>query len=96
MGDIESYQGEKVVFTRKRLDREFTDVQSLLINARDATYTMNYRLQEVDKEWRGYDVRIDSVSILNNYRSQVNWINKRWFYEELVRRIKDRTVSRQN
>ena len=96
IADIESYQGEKVVFTRERLDPEYAEVESLLANARGATYTMNYRLHLIDKEWRVYDVVIENVSIVNNYRSQFSRIISRWSYEEVVRRMKDKSVSRQN
>ena len=96
IADIESYQGEKVVFTQERLDREYAKVESLLANARGATYTMNYRLHLIDKEWRVYVVVIENVSIVNNYRSQFNRIISRWSYEEVVRRMKDKSVSRQN
>jgi phospholipid transport system substrate-binding protein len=68
----------------------------LLANARGATYTMNYRLHLIDKEWRVYDVVIENVSIVNNYRSQFSRIISRWSYEEVVRRMKDKSVSRQN
>ena len=96
MGDIESYQGEKVVFTRERLDQEHTDVRSLLTNARGATYTMNYRLHEVDKESRVYDVRMEGISIVNNYRSQFSRIIARSSYEDPVRKMKEKRVPRKN
>ena len=57
---------------------------------------MNYRLHLIDKEWRVYDVVIENVSIVNNYRSQFSRIISRWSYEEVVRRMKDKSVSRQN
>jgi len=50
----------------------------------------------IDKEWRVCDVVIENVSIVNNYRSQFSRIISRWSYEEVVRRMKDKSVSRQN
>jgi phospholipid transport system substrate-binding protein len=95
IGDIESYRGEKITFTRERVDQEYAEVESLLTNAQDATYTMNYRLHLLDKEWRVYDVVIEDVSVVNNYRSQFSRIVTRSSYEDLVRRMKEKTVPKQ-
>jgi len=44
----------------------------------------------VDKEWRVYDLVIEDISIINNYRSQFNRVIARSSFEELVRMLKEK------
>jgi len=47
----------------------------------------------VDKDWKVYDVVIENISLVNNYRSQFNRLISKSSYEELVRTMKDKTLS---
>ena len=41
--------------------------------------------------WRVYDVLIESISLVNNYRTQFDGIIKTSSYDELVKRLKARS-----
>jgi phospholipid transport system substrate-binding protein len=47
----------------------------------------------VDKDWKVYDVVIENISVVNNYRSQFNRVITKSSYEELVRSMKEKIVS---
>jgi len=49
---------------------------------------INYKLRHTGEDWRVYDLVIENVSLVNNYRSQFNRILTNSTYDELVSRIK--------
>ena len=49
---------------------------------------MNYRLLQASGTWKVYDVVIEGVSLVSNYRSQFSRIIHESGYAELVRRLK--------
>ena len=52
--------------------------------------SINYKLHSVDKEWRVYDLVIEDISLINNYRSQFNRVIARSSFKELVRTLKEK------
>jgi phospholipid transport system substrate-binding protein len=49
---------------------------------------VEYRLKEEGNDWMVYDISIEGVSLVNNYRTQFNSIIAQSSYENLVRRLK--------
>lgn len=54
---------------------------------------MDYRLTNKDGTWYAYDVIVDGVSLVMNYRSQFGKIIGESSFQELLRRLKERRVS---
>ena len=54
---------------------------------------MDYRLHMRDGTWHAYDLIVDGVSLVKNYRSQFEKIIRSDSYQELVRRLRERTVG---
>jgi len=54
---------------------------------------MDYRLHIKDGTWHAYDIIVDGVSLVKNYRSQFQKIIHESSYQELVTRLRDRTVT---
>jgi phospholipid transport system substrate-binding protein len=94
--DLESYKGQKVSYTREVQEDLFAVVQTILRSPEGSEYSIEYRLHLVDKEWKAYDVVIENVSIVNNYRSQFAWVINKSSFEGLMRAMKEKTLSRQN
>ena len=89
---IESYGDEKIVYVGERLDGDFADVNSKIFTAKGEEFSLNYRAHFVGGEWRVYDVVVENISMVNNYRSQFNRVISNASYEELVRRLKDKAA----
>ncbi len=67
---IDNYSGEKVVFTREEVRGKKAEVRSKVISSNRET-PIFYRLKlEPDGRWLIYDVIIENVSLVRNYRSQ--------------------------
>jgi phospholipid transport system substrate-binding protein len=93
IGTIESYNGDKVAYNRELKDQDNAEVQTTLTTKGDAAYSINYRLRLVDKDWKVYDVVIENISVVNNYRSQFNRVISKSSDQDLVRAMKEKIIS---
>jgi phospholipid transport system substrate-binding protein len=87
---IESYSSQKVVYTREVEDKEYAEVDTTVVSDKQEKVSINYKLRILDKEWRVYDLVIEDVSVVNNYRSQFNRVIAHSSFEELLRRLKEK------
>lgn len=87
---IESYTGDQtVLYTKETIDKDgYASVHTEIVNKRDLNVVVEYRLLQRDGDWQVYDVIIEGVSLVNNYRTQFHNIISRESYESLVTRLK--------
>jgi phospholipid transport system substrate-binding protein len=93
IGTIESYNGDKVIYKREIQDQNNAEVQTMLTTRREESYSINYRLRLVAKDWKVYDVVIENISVVNNYRSQFSRVLAKSSYEDLIRNMKEKARS---
>ena len=87
---IETYSGEQVHYIRERLKDGYAEVQTRIVSEK-VDLPINYRLLKRAGDWFVYDVLIDGVSLVRNYRSQFHRIIRSSSYEDLVERLRRRT-----
>ena len=87
---IDSYDGEKVVFTNEKQDKEYGEVNTKIVTKKGEEFSVNYKLHQASGNWKVYDVVIENISIVNNYRAQFNRVIAKSSYEELVRTMKEK------
>lgn len=92
MENLAAYNGEKVTIAGEKQDREFAEVQSKIATKDGKEYAVDYKLHQVNGDWKIYDVVVENVSLVNNYRSQFNRVIAQSSFEELVRRMKNKAV----
>jgi phospholipid transport system substrate-binding protein len=51
-------------------------------------FAIDYRLHDIDGQWKVYDVLIDHISIVNNYRAQFERVIAKSSVKELLQRMK--------
>jgi len=90
---IESYSGEQVFYLSERIQENYAEVRTELRSSKVAV-PMDYRLHMRDGTWHAYDLIVDGVSLVKNYRSQFEKIIRSSSYQELVRRLRERTVGK--
>ena len=90
MDKIESYNNEKFIYMNERIDGRYAEVGSKVRTAKGEEFTINYKLHRVGQDWKVYDLVIENVSLMNNYRSQFNRIITSSTYDELVSMIKQK------
>ena len=85
---IEKYaQRVKIDYTGEILDGNVAEVRTVVLRTNDRI-PLNYRLMQENGGWKVYDVVIEGVSLVSNYRSQFSRIIHESSYAELVRRLK--------
>lgn len=90
VGSLDSYDGEKVVIQNKKQDKNFAEVDTKIVTKKGEEFSVNYKMHEADGNWKVYDVVIENISIVNNYRSQFNRVIAKSSYEDLVRNMKEK------
>ena len=80
------YSGEKVDYVGEQVDGDRAEVRTLLVRRNDRI-PINYRLLDKSR-WMVYDVVIEGVSLVNNYRSQFTRVISESSYTDLVRRLR--------
>jgi phospholipid transport system substrate-binding protein len=90
MQNIEAYQGEKVIILGEKPDKEFAQVDTKIVTKKGEEFAVSYKLHQTSSEWKIYDVVIENISLVNNYRSQFNRVIAQSSYDELFRKMKDK------
>ena len=90
-GKIESYNNEKIVYIKELLDGKYAEVKSKVITAKRDEFTLDYRLVQQNGKWMVYDVVIEGVSLVSNYRSQFNRIIMANGYDSLVKKLQTKS-----
>jgi phospholipid transport system substrate-binding protein len=84
MGQLLKYTDEKVVFYRQSmLSDTKAEVDSNVVSS-DKTIPITYRLIQRDGDWKVYDLVIEGVSLVSNYRTQFNDILSRQTPAEML------------
>jgi len=85
---VMNYSGEKVQYAKTIMDGpNYAEVRTVLLRKNDRI-PLNYRLMNKPQGWMVYDVTIEGVSLVNNYRSQFRQVIRESSYAELVRRLR--------
>jgi phospholipid transport system substrate-binding protein len=90
---IESYTDERIIFIAEKLDGGYADVSSKIVTRKGEEFSINYRSHLVESEWKVYDVVVENISMVNNFRAQFNRVIANSSYEELVRRLKNKQAD---
>ena len=85
---IELYGGEKIVYLGDSLDGDQASVRTRIVTKSGTEVPVDYRMLKRGERWLVYDVIIEGVSLVANYRTQFNKIIQTSSYAELVRKMK--------
>lgn len=88
---IDLYEGQQVEYTGETIDKNYAEVNTKVIGKNRESYSVDYRLHQAGGKWRIYDVVAENISLVNNYRSQFNRIVVNSSFEELIKRIKQKS-----
>jgi phospholipid transport system substrate-binding protein len=86
---VEMYGGEKIQYLGDAVDGEQARVQTKLLTKSGSDIPIEYRMhRKTGDRWLVYDVVIEGVSLVANYRTQFNKIIQTSSYQELVKKMK--------
>ena len=87
VGRIAQYTDETVAYVGEDVSGPRAEVRTVL-SRKGAEISIEYRLLQKSSNWVIYDVVIEGVSLVNNYRNQFNRIVVSSGYKELVKRMR--------
>jgi phospholipid transport system substrate-binding protein len=87
---IEAYRGEKVQYLKEREDDNYAEVETRIVDNKGQEFSFDYRLHNVNDDWKVYDVIIEDISLVNNYPSQFNRVLARSSFGELLKTMKEK------
>ena len=85
---IELYGGEKIIYSGERVDGDLAIVSTKIITKNGTEVPIDYRLFRRGDNWKVYDVNIEGISLVSNYRTQFNKIIQSSGFNTLVDRMK--------
>ena len=90
MSNIASYSGEKVTMGAERQDGDHAEVDTKIATKKGEEISVVYKLRQAGNDWKIYDVVIENISLVNNYRSQFNRVIAQSSFDELFRKMKEK------
>ncbi|HET9963010.1 MAG TPA: ABC transporter substrate-binding protein [Nitrospiraceae bacterium] len=87
---VETYSGEGVQYLNERTEKEYAEVRTKILSGK-TEIPMDYRLLNKNNDWRVYDVVVDGVSLVNNYRGQFSKILRTSSYPDLVDQLRKKS-----
>ena len=88
LGKLENYSGEQIVYLGETVDGDFATVRSKIVTGRGTEIPVDYRLHMVGSRWAVYDVAVQGVSFVANYRGQFDKIIRGSSYQSLMRELR--------
>jgi phospholipid transport system substrate-binding protein len=85
---IELYGGEKILYTGERVDGDTSTVSTRIMTKNGTDVPIDYRLHKRGDRWLVYDVSIEGVSLVSNYRTQFNKIIQTASFNELMNKMR--------
>lgn len=85
---IERYSGEPIVYRGDSVEGELATVKTKFITKQGTEIPIEYRLLRHGDRWQVYDVFVEGVSLVANYRTQFDRIMRTGSYQELARRLR--------
>ena len=91
---IESYSGEKIQYPGDTIEGDLALVKTRIVTKQETEIPVDYRMFLKDGRWAVYDVSIEGISLIGNYRTQFNAVIQRSGYRDLVAKLKAKQVER--
>jgi len=88
LGKIESYQGERIRYLGERVDPPRAEVHTMIETTRQQEIPVDYRMLLEGDQWKIYDVVVEGISLVNNYRSQFGSVLERSSFSQLLGKLR--------
>ena len=87
---IDFYGGEKLKFTEEKIDGDIATVRGTVTTKQGTDVPVQARMHKKSDRWLIYDVAIENISLISNYRAQFDRIIRTSSYGDLVKRLRNR------
>ncbi len=87
---IDGYGRQRLQYLDERSKEGFAEVRTKIVYAKNE-FLLDFRMLQRAGEWLVYDVIVDGISLINNYRGQFTKILRSSSYAELVEMLRKKT-----
>jgi phospholipid transport system substrate-binding protein len=87
---IDLFGGERLRFTDEKVDGENAVVRAKVVTKQQTEVPVEARMLRKGDRWLIYDILIENISLVGNYRAQFDRIIRTSSYDELVKRLRTR------
>jgi phospholipid transport system substrate-binding protein len=87
---IDLYGGERLKFTDEKIDGDIATVRGKVTTKQGTEVPVEARMHKRGERWLIYDVAIENISLISNYRAQFDRIIRTSSYGELVKRLRNK------
>ena len=93
MDKVEGYTGEKVLYDGDSIDKDYGSVKVKILTTTNREIPVEYRVLKKGTAWLVYDIAIEGISLISNYRSQFNSILAKSSFKDLVEKLRAKSVQ---
>ena len=90
LGKTDSYSGGNFEYVREIVKGNRGKVRTDFFTNEDKKVVVDFSMNNTNGHWRVYDVIIEGVSMVGNYREQFNAILAKSSFDELMQKLKDK------
>lgn len=90
---IDMYGGERLQYTSEKIDGDNAVVRAHVLTRKGAEVPVEARMHRRGNRWLMYDVLLENISLVGNYRAQFDQIVRTGSYAELVKRLRDKRLE---
>jgi phospholipid transport system substrate-binding protein len=94
MEKVEDYSGEKVSYSGETIDGDYATVEMKVLTSKNVEIPVVNKLKKNGGEWMVYDVSIEGVSLVNNYRTQFSSILSKSSFAELLAKLQEKVSEK--
>jgi len=87
---IDLFGGERLKFTEEKVDGDNAIVRAKVVTKQQTEVPVEARMLRKGERWLIYDILIENISLVGNYRAQFDRIIRTSSYDELVKRLRTR------
>ena len=96
VGTIGSYKDEKILFIQESIENNQAQVNTKIVPAKGEAMSVNYRMHRIQGEWKVYDVVVEDISLVVNYRSQFSRILAKGSFDDLLKQMREKELRSRN
>jgi phospholipid transport system substrate-binding protein len=90
---IDEYGGEHLEYVGEQVDGDKATVRARIVTSKGTEVAVESRVIQKGDRWLIYDILIENLSLISNYRSQFDRVIRTSSYGELVKRLQARVVA---
>ena len=90
VGKLEENGNAKIQYIKEIVDDQDVEVETKTQLKDGSEYSVTYKLKFSPTGWRAYDVVVEGVSLVNNYRSQFDRFLSKKSFDELLQVLREK------